>query len=259
MGESRCLKDVKYLALLIAGLLVFAAGCKSQKKSSEKDEAEAVEANEQAAEDDKSAEKGEEESGAAAEEKEKAKKSDESGGSAPKKAKIGEPAPGFTLTDAKGNEHSLSDYEGKIVVLEWFSTECPYVKRHYKAETMSKTLEKLGGSEKVAWLAVDSSHFAKPKASKKWREKYGFDYPVLHDEKGKVGKKYGAKTTPHMYVIDKKGVLRYKGAIDDDPMGDKEPSKRTNYVEQAVDALQNGKEVDPRTTEAYGCSVKYEG
>lgn len=168
-------------------------------------------------------------------------------------ATVGEPAPDFTLTDQAGEEHELSAYKGKIVVLEWTNPTCPYVERHYKAKTMSETLK--AGGEDVVWLAVDSSHTVKPEDTKKWRDEQGFSYPVLLDAEGEVGKTYGAKTTPHMYVIDTEGVLRYSGAIDDDDRGKKEDA--TNYVAGAVKALKAGEKVEPSETKPYGCSVKY--
>jgi peroxiredoxin len=183
------------------------------------------------------------------------KAGDSKDGASDKTATVGKPAPDFTLTDATGKKHTLSDYEGKMVVLEWTNPECPYVQRHYKANTMSKTHEAIG--EDVVWLAIDSSNFVKPEDSKAWRKKHGFDHPILQNPSGDVGKMYEAKTTPHMYVIDKEGVLRYQGAIDDSPMGKKESP--TNYVKQAVQAIKNGEEVPNKSTKPYGCSVKYKG
>lgn len=176
---------------------------------------------------------------------------------APETATVGEPAPDFTLEDTSGEKHTLSEHRGELVVLEWTSTECPYVVRHYDEETMASTIEDLGGDDEVRWMAIDSSHFATPEASKKWKEKYGVEYPILMDPEGEVGEKYEAKTTPHMYVIDKEGILRYKGAIDDDPQGRSESP--TNYVVEAVGALQEGKSPEKRSTKPYGCSVKYGG
>ncbi|MFB6374515.1 MAG: redoxin domain-containing protein, partial [Bradymonadaceae bacterium] len=222
--QARCVGS----ACIIATALVFGLqACDKQEASEEGNEAEAVEANDktesakQAQKNDGSKEGAAAEKGGEAGENEKAE--------APETATVGKPAPDFTLVDANGNKHSLSDYEGKTVVLEWTSPECPYVQRHYKEGTMSTTREKLGGKEKVVWLAIDSSNFNTPKKSKKWKEKHGIEKPILQDKDGKVGKKYGAKTTPHMYVIDPEGVLRYRGAIDDDPKGDKKPEARTNY------------------------------
>ncbi len=251
--------------------LLAVAGCDNANSQNSK-EAEAVESQKQESNEkradsskDKSEKSGDDKQddskpGSAAKSGESDSKQTQDRKEAPRKAELGKPAPDFKLEDETGEVHQLSDYEGKTVVLEWTSPECPYVVRHYKeAETMTKTLDTLGGSDKVKWLAIDSSHFNKPKDSKKWKEKQGFGYPVLQDPEGQVGKIYGAKTTPHMYVVDKEGVLRYKGAIDDDPRGDKTYDKRTNYVAQAVQALHNGEDISPKTTDPYGCSVKYGG
>lgn len=170
-------------------------------------------------------------------------------------AEVGKPAPAFTLKDEAGKEHSLAQYKGKIVVLEWTNPECPFVQRHYTAGTMQKTLAGFD-AKKVVWLAVDSSASHTAANATAWKKEKGFSYPVLLDPSGTVGHAYGAKTTPHMYVIDEKGVLRYAGAIDDDPRGNKKEGT-TNYVKTAVDALLSGKPVPASTTESYGCSVKY--
>lgn len=167
---------------------------------------------------------------------------------------IGQKAPDFTLTDASGKEHKLADYKGKVVVLEWTEQGCPFVKRHYAAGTMQK-LAKSFADKDVVWLAVNSSHFARPDDTLRWARENALSYPVLLDNAGYVGKAYGAKTTPHMFVIDKFGMLRYAGAIDDDPRGEKE--NRTNHVEQAVSAVLEGKAPPTRSTKPYGCSVKY--
>jgi len=170
-------------------------------------------------------------------------------------AQVGKPAPSFTLKDEAGKEHSLAKYKGKIVVLEWTNPGCPFVQRHYTANTMQKTFGAYDPA-KVVWLAVDSTASNAPDKSAAWKKEKGFTYPVLQDPSGKVGKEYGARTTPHMYVIDDKGVVRYAGAIDDDARGNK-TADTTNYVKTAVDALLSGKDVPTSTTEAYGCSVKY--
>lgn len=169
-------------------------------------------------------------------------------------ATVGKAAPDFELKDEAGKSHKLSDYKGKIVVLEWTSPECPYVVRHYDKDTMQTSWDKLG-NDKVVWLAVDSSNFVTPESAAEWKGKEGFKYPVLQDAAGDVGKLYEAKTTPHMYVIDAEGTLRYAGAIDNDPRGKEE--KITNYVEEAVSALLEGKDVPTSNTQPYGCSVKY--
>jgi len=169
-------------------------------------------------------------------------------------ARVGQPAPAFSLKDESGKAHDLSQYKGKVVVLEWTNPECPFVQRHYKARTMTKALEGVDAS-KVVWLAVDSSSTHSADSAKEWKKAQGFGYPVLLDTEGRTGQAYGAKTTPHMYVIDAQGVLRYAGAIDDDPRGNSKAAK--NHVRVAVDALLGGKPVPASTTQPYGCSVKY--
>ncbi|MBN1204014.1 MAG: thioredoxin family protein [Myxococcaceae bacterium] len=169
-------------------------------------------------------------------------------------AEVGKPAPAFTLKDETGQEHSLAQHQGKIVVLEWTNPGCPFVQRHYRAATMQHTLDGFAAN-KVVWLAVESTSSNTPARSAAWKKEKGFTYPVLQDADGKVGKAYGAKTTPHMYVIDEKGVLRYAGAIDDDPRG--RNANAVNHVKTTVDALLGGKPVPAATTEPYGCTVKY--
>ncbi|MDC0711574.1 redoxin domain-containing protein [Stigmatella sp. ncwal1] len=169
-------------------------------------------------------------------------------------AEVGKPAPDFKLKDETGKEHSLSQYKGKLVVLEWTNPGCPFVQRHYGAHTM-ETTKKGYDASKVVWLAVDSTADNTADKSATWKKTEGFSYPVLLDTDGKVGHTYSAKTTPHMYVIDEKGVLRYSGAIDDDPRGKKDTD--VNYVKTALDALTTGKAVPTLTSEPYGCTVKY--
>jgi peroxiredoxin len=169
-------------------------------------------------------------------------------------AKIGTPALDFTLADQDGAKHRLADYQGKIVVLEWTSNECPFVKRHYTANTM-ETLAKQYESKGVVWLAIDSSHFVDAKQVKTWQQEQNFAYPTLLDPAGTVGQAYRAKTTPHLFVIDTKGVLIYDGAIDDAPRNTANATR--NYVSQALDATLAGQAVNPSKTRPYGCSVKY--
>jgi peroxiredoxin len=171
--------------------------------------------------------------------------------------KVGEPAPAFELKDASGKDHKLSDYKGKIVVLEWTNPQCPFVVKHYKNGDMQGLAKKY--TEKgVVWLAVNSSHFNTPKDSLEIASEWKIEHPVLQDPDGKVGKAYGARTTPHMFVIDKDGNLAYQGAIDSDTSRDPEAVKTaTNYVAAAVDALLEGKPVEQSATKPYGCSVKY--
>ena len=167
---------------------------------------------------------------------------------------VGKKAPSFSLTDQHGKKHDLNAYQGKTVVLEWTNPQCPFVVRHYDAKTMKSLAEKFG-SKDVVWLAVNSSHFVKHEESKAWAKKYGHTFPTLVDKDGKVGKAYHATATPHMFIIDGKGIVRYEGAIDSDPWG--EEAKSTNYVDNALQAMLSNKPVDPNSTKAYGCSVKY--
>jgi len=169
-------------------------------------------------------------------------------------AHVGKPAPDFKAADQDGKQHSLSEYKGKIVVLEWTNPGCPFVQRHYRAETMEKTSAKLA-KDGVVWLAVNSTAGNTPAETKKWMKDQGFAYPTLQDAGGTIGHAYGAKTTPHMFVIDKPGVLRYAGAIDSDPRG--KEAAPTNYADQAVTALLAGKDPPKANTEPYGCTVKY--
>jgi peroxiredoxin len=170
-------------------------------------------------------------------------------------ATVGQKAPPFTLKDTDGKTHSLSDFAGKIVVLEWVNQKCPVSYRKHKDKTMQTTLGKFK-DKAVVWLGIDSSHYADPKANQQYAGKMGLPYPILHDADGRVGKRYGATTTPHMFVIDAQGVLAYAGAIDDAPPG-KDVAQPRNYVADAVDALLKGSSVALGSTKPYGCSVKY--
>lgn len=181
-------------------------------------------------------------------------------GSGSETAKVGSKAPDFTLTDASGQEQSLSSYTGKgqVVVLEWFNAGCPFVVRHHeKYDTMADLAAKYKG--KVTWLAINSSASGKEgfgmdqEAMKKW----SIAYPILIDADGGVGHMYGAKTTPHMFIIDAKGTLVYAGAIDNDPGDKKSPTEKVNYVAKALDEVLAGKPVTESETKSYGCSVKY--
>lgn len=241
------LKMMTALALLSAGLMV--TGC-DDKKAETDDKKGAVS---ETPTEEKKAEGEEKKDDGAAKAPEK-KDDGEKAEVTP--AAIGAPAPEFALKDEAGKEHKLSDYKGKIVVLEWTCSTCPYVERHYAAKTMAKTHEAVGKDD-VVWLAIDSTKTVKPEANAEWKSKEGFAYPVLTDASGEVGKLYGAKTTPHMYVIDAKGNLAYSGAIDDDVRGKSEAPK--NYVIETVNALKKGEKVPASETKPYGCSVKYAG
>lgn len=176
------------------------------------------------------------------------------GSASAEEAQIGKPAPDFTLKDESGKEVKLSSFKGKNVVLEWTNPGCPYVLGHYERGTMKNLAEKYRGKD-VVWLAVDSTNQATADKSKEWVKKWGLGYPELQDADGKVGKLYGATNTPHMMVVDKDGVLRYRGAIDDDASDSKKV--KTNYIDTSITALLAGKAPDPAETKAYGCGVKY--
>lgn len=165
----------------------------------------------------------------------------------------GDKAPDFELADYEGKKHKLSEHKGKIVVLEWTSPACPFTLEHYERRTMIKTREK--HKDKVVWLAIDSSHDVSEGALYNWSKRWKIDWPILMDGSGATGRKYGATATPHMFVIDKEGVVRYHGAIDDDPTNSKK--KIVNLVDEAVTALLADKPVKVPSTAAYGCGIKY--
>ncbi len=175
---------------------------------------------------------------------------------------MGESAPDFTLKDLSGNSHSLSDFRGKPVVLEWTNPGCPFVVAHYKNGNMQALQEKY--KEKgVIWLAVNSTNtdhrdYKKPEELKEVFTEWKAGYTAqLMDADGMVGKLYDAKTTPHIYVIDKDGMLVYQGAIDDDRSASGGSNAEVNYVSKALDELLQGKAVTKTLTRPYGCGVKY--
>lgn len=169
-------------------------------------------------------------------------------------AEVGSPAPDFTLQDQDGNPVSLSDYSGKVVVLEWFNEDCPFVQRHYAEGTFIRLANHFK-EQGVVWLTIDTTHYATRAANKDFKEKHNLPYPILSDRTGEVGRMYGAKTTPHMYIIDEGGKLVYAGGIDDDPRGDSD--NRTNYVQNALEEILDGDPVAIPESKPYGCSVKY--
>jgi alkyl hydroperoxide reductase subunit AhpC len=177
--------------------------------------------------------------------------------------KTGDPAPPFTLEDIHGVKHSLSDFRGKIVVLEWINHGCPFVVKHYKKGHM-QALQREATANGVIWLSICSSAPGKQGhySAEEWRkvnsEKQGAATAVLLDEDGTVGRLYGAKTTPHMFVIDKEGRIAYQGAIDSKRSTDPDDiPKSENYVRAALDDLAAGRPVAKPQTPPYGCSVKY--
>lgn len=166
----------------------------------------------------------------------------------------GKPAPDFTLPDASGKNHSLEDYRGRIVVLEWTNPQCPFVKAQYDTDKMQSLANKYTGKN-VVWLTIDSSHFVTAESAGQWAKAKDVKHPVLLDPSGKVGQAYGAKTTPHIFIVDPAGNLVYEGAADDNPLNRKDETN--SYVAQTLDALMAGKPVPKSETKPYGCSVKY--
>jgi peroxiredoxin len=182
---------------------------------------------------------------------------------AAEKATVGQSAPNFTLTGADDKPHSLSDYKGKFVVLEWTNPDCPFVHKFYDSGTM-QSLQKAETAKGVVWLRVNSAAPTSPDYQDVTTlAAYDKDHHVaatesLVDPDGQVGHMYGARTTPHMFVIDPKGTLIYAGGIDNHPSPD--PSSlqgATNYVTAALDEAKAGKPVTTPTAQPYGCSVKY--
>ena len=177
-------------------------------------------------------------------------------------ATVGQPAPAFTLTDTDGKTVNLSDYAGKVVVLEWFNPKCPFIVKHHDSKEGNMTFNKLYdeyNAKGVVFLAINSSAKGKEGYGKalnaEMKSTYKMSYPILLDEDGKVGHAYGATNTPQCFVIGKEGKIDYAGAIDNNPKlgaaGDK------NYVKMALDEILAGKPVTTSKTEPYGCSVKY--
>ena len=178
-------------------------------------------------------------------------------------AVVGQPAPAFSAVDTRGKTVSLDDYKGKHVVLEWVNPGCPFVQKHYNSGNMPAT-QKAAVAQGVAWLAVsstakDASDYRPPSDLAAWmHSKGGVPTATVMDNDGKIGRAYGARTTPHMYVVDPAGKLVYAGAIDNKPTANAADIKTaTNYVNQTIGEVLAGKAVSQPTTRAYGCSIKY--
>ncbi|HVF72088.1 MAG TPA: thioredoxin family protein [Chthoniobacterales bacterium] len=175
----------------------------------------------------------------------------------------GSAAPDFSLTDSKGKTQSVSQYKGKYVVLEWFNPDCPFVKKHYGSGNMQKLQEEFS-SKGVVWLTIDSSaegkegYLSADQANAKMTEWKTKQTALVLDPDGKAGQAYGAKNTPHMFVINPEGKIVYQGAIDSkaSPNAADIPNS-TNYVKVALDESLAGKTVSNANTKPYGCSVKY--
>ena len=178
-------------------------------------------------------------------------------------AENGKAAPNFTLKDSNGSDVSLSQFQGKYVVLEWLNYDCPFVMKHYNSGNM-QSLQKTYTGKGVAWLSIMSSapgsegYYEAADVNRLNTEKKGLPTVILLDPAGTAGKLYGAQTTPHMYIIDPKGILVYQGAIDDiRSTNPDDVAKARNYVSAALDEAMAGKPVSTPSTKSYGCSVKY--
>ncbi len=176
-------------------------------------------------------------------------------------AAVGKKAPDFSLKDTDGNVHTLHEYlaAGKTVVLHWYYPKCPFIVRHFETYPTFTTLYGNYHDKNVVFLAVNSTdpknagYGTDAESKKKW----SIQYPILLDPTGAVGKSYGAKTTPHTFVISSDGVVRYSGAIDNDPKDEMPADKKLNYVRQALDEILAGKPVSVSETRPYGCGVHY--
>ena len=177
--------------------------------------------------------------------------------------RIGSPAPDFELQSSEGKTVKLSELRGKTVILEWFNYGCPYVRKHYDKGNMQALQNKFSENAEVVWLTVNSTNpehrdYQTAEETNALIKKLGVKSNfLLLDADGKVGKSYGAKTTPHIFVVDSKGILVYRGAIDDAPDTDSNPKEAKNFLSTGVEAMLSGKSPDPAETKPYGCSVKY--
>ena len=177
-------------------------------------------------------------------------------------ATVGQPAPDFSTKDTSGKAHKLSDFKGKLVVLEWTNPGCPFVVKHYQGNMQA--LQKEFTAKGVVWLAVnstslDAADYQAPLQLAGWMKgKGGAPTATLMDEPGSIGQLYGAKTTPHMYIVNPQGLLVYAGAIDSIASAREADIKNaSNYVRQGLNEALGGKPVSLATTRAYGCSIKY--
>ncbi len=179
-----------------------------------------------------------------------------------KKAEIGEKAPNFTLTDVHGEEHSLKDFKGKTIILEWFNPECPFVVHLYEEGEFQTMPNELHEKDDYAWIAINSNSPGTQghgvEKNRDYHEKWNMEFPLLIDEDNTVANMYDARTTPHMYIIDPDFNLVYHGAISNAPFdrvrGDGE---KVNYVDRAIEQLRNGETVSPSYIQPWGCTVKY--
>jgi peroxiredoxin len=176
---------------------------------------------------------------------------------------VGQKAPDFVAVDTRGKQHQLSDFAGKYVVLEWTNPGCPFVRKHYGSGNMPAT-QKAATAKGVVWLAINSteraaSDYLQPAALDSWmKTQSAAPTAVLMDEDGTIGQAYGARTTPHIFIIDPKGTLVYAGGIDSIPSARPDDIKAaTNYVNQALGEAFGGRPISAAATRPYGCSIKY--
>ncbi len=179
-------------------------------------------------------------------------------------AKVGEAAPAFSVTDLTGKKHQLSDFKGKVVVLEWVNPKCPFVVKHYDNSGNIPALQKAAAADGVVWISINSAAAGKEgdfdaAEVESWSKKTGAaPAAYVRDADGKLGKLYGAKTTPHMFIIGADGVVAYAGAIDSIRSTDSDDvAKATNYVSAALASIKAGKAPEMTASQPYGCSVKY--
>jgi peroxiredoxin len=178
-------------------------------------------------------------------------------------AEIGKQAPNFKLSDVDGKEHSLQDFKGKYVVLEWINFDCPFVVKHYGSHNMQKLQNDFRGKD-VVWLSICSSapgkqgNFDNQEIKKRISDNKANMSAYLIDEDGKVGKLYDTRTTPHLFLISPDGTLLYQGAIDDKKSTDQAdiPNSK-NYLKAAYEEANSGRVIEHPSTQPYGCSVKY--
>jgi peroxiredoxin len=170
-----------------------------------------------------------------------------------KAAKVGEKAPTWVAKDIKGKEWKSADFAGKIVVLDWVNPDCPVCKGAHKDGRIAAMIKELKSLDAV-FIGVNSTHYMDAAKNEQALKDYGIEYPVLLDNEGTIGRAYGARTTPHLFVIDTTGVLRYQGAIDE---GNPGQAGKINYAVNAVKQIKAGETVSPENTKSYGCNVKY--
>jgi peroxiredoxin len=186
-----------------------------------------------------------------------ARADDKPGDAKPAKAELDKEVPDVTLSDSEGQSHTLSEYRGRIVVLEWLDTECLFDQRLYRSGAMQAAYRKVKELDKQAiWLAVNSTPGVTAEQMRIWRKLNDVEHPILLDQRREAVGRFDARRTPHLFVIDAEGVLRYHGAVDDNPLGEKKAQDVKNYVVSAVEQLVKGEAVSPNHVKPYGCAIK---